>query len=151
MGNICRSPTAEGVFTTLVTKKNLSKRFKIDSAGTHAYHIGDAPDLRSQKAARERGVELKHLRARKVTVADFQEFDYILAMDEENYGNMEMICPDDLKHKIKLFLEYAPQVETRDVPDPYFGGSYGFERVLDLVEVASEGLLEALYQTGELS
>jgi protein-tyrosine phosphatase len=151
MGNICRSPTAEGVFSSLIAKKNLSKRFSIDSAGTHAYHVGDAPDLRSQKAARERGVELKHLRARKVTVADFEEFDYILAMDEENCLAMEQICPDELRHKVKLFLEYAPHVDTRDVPDPYFGGSYGFERVLDLVEAASEGFLEALQKSGELS
>ena len=150
MGNICRSPTAEGVFTSLITKKNLSDSFIIDSAGTHAYHIGDAPDLRSQKAARERGVELKHLRARQVIHRDFEIFDYILVMDDENYQIIEQSCPVEFKHKLGYFLEYAPQLNTREVPDPYYGGSYGFDKVLDMIESASEGLLTALQQTGEL-
>lgn len=150
MGNICRSPTAEGVFTALVTKRNLSDHFTIDSAGTHAYHVGEAPDLRAQKAARDRGVELKHLRARKVVFGDFEDFDHILVMDDDNFGIVHQACPDALKHKIKHFLDYAPNVGTREVPDPYYGGDYGFERVLDMIEEASEGLLQALQQSGEL-
>ena len=150
MGNICRSPTAEGVFTSLVASKNLSEYFDIDSAGTHAYHIGEAPDLRAQMAARDRGVELKHLRARKVVFGDFEDFDHILVMDDENYAIVDQACPTELKHKIKHFLNYAPHLNVREVPDPYYGGTYGFERVLDMVEAASEGLLTALQQTGDL-
>lgn len=148
MGNICRSPTAEGVFTALVAKKNLTEYFRIDSAGTHAYHEGEAPDLRAQKAARERGVELKHIRARRVVYADFEAFDHILVMDDENYAIVDQACPTEYKHKIRHFLAYAPHLNTREVPDPYYGGSYGFERVLDMVEAASEGLIKALQQTG---
>lgn len=150
MGNICRSPTAEGVFSTLVTQHELTDYFEIDSAGTHAYHVGEAPDLRAQKAARERGVELKHIRARRFVYDDFEAFDQILVMDDENYQVVEAACPDEHKHKIKHFLAYAPHLNTREVPDPYYGGSYGFERVLDMVEAASEGLLTALRQTGVL-
>lgn len=150
MGNICRSPTAEGVFATLVTKKNLTDFFEIDSAGTHAYHVGEAPDLRAQKAARERGVELKHLKARRVVYGDFEEFDHILVMDDENYQIVDEACPAEHKHKVRHFLSFAPHLNCREVPDPYYGGSYGFERVLDLVEAASEGLLTALQQAGEL-
>ncbi|TPQ29908.1 low molecular weight phosphotyrosine protein phosphatase [Methylomonas sp. EFPC3] len=150
MGNICRSPTAEGVFAHLVAEKNLAERFQIDSAGTHAYHIGDAPDLRAQKAARERGIELKHIRARKVVAEDFENFDHILAMDDDNHAILSEVCPQDQAHKIRRFLEYAPHLNQRDVPDPYYGGSYGFERVLDLVEQASEGFLQALQAKGDL-
>ena len=150
MGNICRSPTAEGVFAALVNKKNLVGSFKIDSAGTHAYHVGEAPDLRAQRAARERGVELKHLRARKVTANDFHEFDHILVMDDDNFASLEASCPKEYKHKLRHFLDYAPQLQSKEVPDPYYGGSYGFERVLDLVEVASEGFILSLQQAGEL-
>ncbi len=150
MGNICRSPTAEGVFTALVAKKNLTALFEIDSAGTHAYHVGEAPDLRAQRAARERGVELKHLRARKVVYGDFEDFDHILVMDDENYQIVDEACPSEHKHKVRHFLSYAPQLNSREVPDPYYGGSYGFEQVLDMVEAASEGLLSALQQAGEL-
>ncbi|NJA06378.1 low molecular weight protein-tyrosine-phosphatase [Methylomonas sp. MED-D] len=150
MGNICRSPTAEGVFSNLIESQNLADRFQIDSAGTHAYHVGDAPDLRAQKAARDRGVELKHLRARKVSAADFAHFDHILAMDSENRESLTELCPPDHRHKIRLFLEYAPHLLEHEVPDPYYGGSYGFERVLDLVEQASEAFLESLRQTGRL-
>ena len=150
MGNICRSPTAEGVFTKLVENRNLLKRFQIDSAGTHAYHVGDAPDLRAQKAARNREVELKHLRARKFTRGDFEDFDYILAMDNDNYSILIDACPDEYKSKIRLMLDFAPHLNVREVPDPYYGGSYGFERVLDLVEAASEGFLDELKKIGQL-
>lgn len=151
MGNICRSPTAEGVFNTLLMTRRLTDAFEVDSAGTHAYHVGDAPDLRSQKAARDRGVELKHLKARKVTQNDFEVFDYVLAMDEENQAILSENCPDKFQHKVRLFLEYAPHLKQREVPDPYYGGAYGFERVLDMVEAASEGFIEALQREGLIS
>ena len=144
MGNICRSPTAEGVFTRLVNDRKLSHRFIIDSAGTHAYHIGNPPDLRSQKAARERGIDLAHLRARQVEMEDFDYFDFVLAMDDENYSILINACPLHHRNKVKYFLEYAPHLGTCEVPDPYYGGEYGFERVLDMVEDASAGLLDAL-------
>lgn len=151
MGNICRSPTAEGVFTKLIKDRQLDAHFAVDSAGTHAYHVGDAPDLRAQKAARERGVELTHLRARKVTPADFEHFDYILAMDDDNYTILINACPDLHKEKIRYLLDYAPHLQVREVPDPYYGGSYGFERVLDLIEAASAGFLAALQDRGHIT
>lgn len=148
MGNICRSPTAEGVFAKLLKERALEHFFTIDSAGTHAYHVGEAPDLRAQKAALERGIELTHLRARKVIMGDFEDFDFLLAMDDENYATLSAACPDQYKAKIKYFLDYAPQLGTRAVPDPYYGGKYGFERVLDLIEEASSGFLNALQKQG---
>lgn len=151
MGNICRSPTAEGVFAKLLKERQLDAQFAIDSAGTHAYHVGDAPDLRAQKAARERDVELAHLRARKVTHSDFEDFDFVLAMDDDNYSILIDACPDEHKEKIRYFLDYAPHLNVREVPDPYYGGSYGFERVLDLIEEASAGFLKTLRETGRLT
>jgi len=150
MGNICRSPTAEGVFTKLVNDRKLAPHFQIDSAGTHAYHVGNAPDLRAEKAAGERGVDISHLRARKVVLGDFEDFDYILAMDDENYAILFSACPASHRHKINYFLDYAPHLGKREVPDPYYGGAYGFERVLDMVEEASEGFLNALLETGKI-
>jgi len=147
MGNICRSPTAEGVFAKLIQEKNLEHQFAIDSAGTHAYHIGEAPDLRSQRAAAERNVQLSHLRARKVVMGDFEDFDFLLAMDDDNYATLINACPAEHKHKVQYFLDYAPQLKQREVPDPYYGGEYGFERVLDMIEAASEGFLIALQST----
>jgi protein-tyrosine phosphatase len=148
MGNICRSPTAEGVFIAAIENQRLSDRFEVDSAGTHAYHVGDAPDLRAQKAARDRGVELKHLKARKVRGSDFEQFDHILVMDDENYAILTEICPVEHQSKIRHFLNYAPQLHQREVPDPYYGGAYGFERVLDMVEAASQGFIEDLRRQG---
>ena len=150
MGNICRSPSAEGVFNKIITDQLLQDKFSIDSAGTHAYHIGEAPDLRSQKAAKEREVDLSKIRARKVIMGDFEDFDYLLAMDEDNHSIMLQACPEEHQHKIKLFLEYAPHLNTREVPDPYYGGAYGFERVLDLIEEASTGFIEELKTSGEI-
>lgn len=146
MGNICRSPTAEGVFRHAIEQQNLAHLFSIDSAGTHAFHIGDAPDLRSQQVALERGIDLSSQRARKFIVGDFHDFDYVLAMDDDNYSILKRACPSEHEHKISYFLEFAPQLDTVDVPDPYYGGSYGFERVLDLVETASLGFIENLKQ-----
>jgi protein-tyrosine phosphatase len=150
MGNICRSPTAEGVFAKLIKDNRVDQYFVIDSAGTHAYHIGDAPDLRSQKAASDRGVELAHLRARRVSREDFESFDFVLAMDTDNYVNLMAICPDPHKHKVQYFLDFAPQLGARDVPDPYYGGKYGFEKVLDMIEAASSGFLAHVQKTSRV-
>ena len=150
MGNICRSPSAEGVFNKLIKDQQLQKKFSIDSAGTHAYHIGDPPDLRSQKVAIERKVDLSKLRARKVIMGDFEDYDYLLAMDGDNHDIMMQACPEEYQHKIKLFLEYAPHLDTNEVPDPYYGGTYGFEKVLDLIEEASIGFLDQLKKSGEI-
>ncbi len=151
MGNICRSPTAEGVFTKLVKDHNLESYFAIDSAGTHAYHVGNEPDSRSQAAALERGVDLSNLRARKVINGDFEDFDFLLAMDDDNYLILVNACPEQHKPKIKYFLDYAPHLNQRQVPDPYYGGQYGFERVLDMIEEASAGFLKTLRESGKLN
>jgi protein-tyrosine phosphatase len=141
LGNICRSPTAEGVFRKLVEQEGLLEFVEIDSAGTHAYHVGEAPDARAQQAAARRGIDLSVLRGRKATAADIETFDYVLAMDRDNYENLLAISPEHLSSRIRLFLEYATNRPEDEVPDPYFGGSGGFERVLDMVEEAAEGLL----------
>lgn len=150
MGNICRSPTAEGVFTKIIKEKKLAHQFVIDSAGTHAYHVGEAPDLRAQRAAAERDITLNHLRARKVVMGDFEDFDYLLAMDDDNYSALINACPEQYKHKVQYFLNYAPQLGEREVPDPYYGGANGFERVLDMVEAASHGFLTSLHSSGRI-
>jgi len=150
MGNICRSPTAEGVFTKLVHDQKLAQHFSIDSAGTHAYHIGDAPDGRSQAAALNRGIDISHLRGRKVVFGDFEDFDFVLAMDDANHLILMAACPPHLQYKIHYFLNYAPQLNIREVPDPYYGSGNGFERVLDMIEAASEGFLQYLHDTQKL-
>lgn len=141
MGNICRSPTAEGAFAKLIKDNRVDRHFLIDSAGTHAYHVGEVPDPRAQKTASDRGIELAHLRARKVSAEDFENFDYILAMDRDNYAHLIALCPEHYKSKVQYFLDFAPQLGTREVPDPYYGGKQGFEKVLDMVEAASVGFL----------
>ena len=144
MGNICRSPTAQGTFEKVVKEANLEKKIFIDSAGTHAYHIGEQPDPRSQSVAKNRGIDLSKQRARKVSLKDFEEFDYILPMDKDNHSSLRLICPDAYLNKIKLFLDYAPETGVKEVPDPYYGGEKGFEWVFDLTEAASKGLLETI-------
>ncbi len=139
MGNICRSPTAEGVFNHLVNELGTQDRFHLDSAGTHAYHVGESPDSRAQQTARGRGVDLSYIRARKFTANDFEEFDYIMAMDSDNYTILLEACPAEHQHKVKRFLEYAPQREELDVPAPYYCGQRGFDHVFNLVEDASRG------------
>jgi protein-tyrosine phosphatase len=146
LGNICRSPTAEGVFRHLVERTSLTGHIEIDSAGTHAYHVGEPPDSRAQAAAARRGIDLSGLRGRQATRRDIEEFDYILAMDRENYTNLRAICPAGLEHKVRLFLEFAPDRPEREVPDPYFGGESGFDRVLDMIEEAADGLLADIRQ-----
>ena len=147
MGNICRSPTAEGLFRKLLTEQAPDLEVVIDSAGTHGYHEGAAPDPRACRAAERRGIDLKGLRARRVLEQDFMEHELVLAMDEQNLEFLLEICPAEYRHRVKLFLEFAPHLERRDVPDPYYGGATGFEHVLDLVEEAAAGLLEYLRKT----
>lgn len=144
MGNICRSPTAEGVFRKLVTDAGLAERIQSDSAGTHAFHAGSAPDRRAQAAAERRGFKLSDIRSRPVTADDFIDYDYILAMDLENLENLQEHAGDEHRNKVMLFLQFADGDAPAEVPDPYYGGSAGFERVLDLVEQASRALLETL-------
>lgn len=141
MGNICRSPLAHGLFEELVEKEGLSDLIVVDSAGTHAYHVGEAPDPRSQQTARRHGIELSHQRARRVAYPDFEEFDYILAMDRDNYSILVSSAPEEHHPKIRLFLEFAPERDEEEVPDPYYGGPDGFDRVYDMVEAAAIGLL----------
>jgi protein-tyrosine phosphatase len=143
MGNICRSPMAEGVFSHFVRDAGLDDRILVDSAGTHAFHVGEPPDRRAAAAASRRGVSLADIRARRVCDDDFEKFDYIIAMDEDNLKRLLAQSPEAHHHKIRLFLSYASGSET-EIPDPYYGGAAGFEYVLDLVEVASRGLLETL-------
>ena len=144
MGNICRSPTAEGVFRHLATTEAPDLAVHVDSAGTHAYHLGEPPDQRAQRAAERRGISLAALRARRVVEEDFSRFDLILGMDELNMALLREHCPQEYSARIGLFLDYAPQLGRIEVPDPYYGGSNGFELVLDLVEEASRGLLAEL-------
>jgi len=144
MGNICRSPTAEGVFTGIVERAGLQEIIGIDSAGTHAYHVGDPPDPRAQKSAKARGIDISHLRARRAIEQDFERFDYVLAMDLDNLSNLLAICPSQYQNKLSLFLDFASQADLREVPDPYYGGPLGFERVLDMVEDAAQGLLQTI-------
>ncbi len=141
MGNICRSPTAHGVFRELVRDEGLEERVEIDSAGTHAYHVGNPPDQRAQATARSRGIDLSDLRARQVSADDFRDYDYILAMDQDNYAILQSQCPRDERHRLHMFLDFAPEQGVREVPDPYYGGARGFDQVFDLVEAASRGLL----------
>lgn len=150
MGNICRSPTAHGVFAHLVAQANLQHVITVDSAGTHAYHIGEAPDRRSQQAASIRGIDLSTLKARKVIEPDFEEFDYILAMDQANLDTLRTIAPNITSARVQLFMDYAQRWRVHEVPDPYYGGTQGFERVLDMVEDAAEGLLLHLRQQYQL-
>lgn len=141
MGNICRSPTAEGVFRRLVDEAGLGLAIRIDSAGTHAYHVGSPPDKRAQAAAQGRGYDLTCLIGRQVNHRDFVEFDYILAMDRDNLASLEQRCPPEAGHKLTLFLDYSADYPGQEVPDPYYGGPQGFNKVLDMVEDGARGLL----------
>jgi len=146
MGNICRSPTAQGVFARHVEDQGLADFIVIDSAGTHAYHIGEPPDARASAAAMNRGIDLSSQQARRVSPDDFERFDYVLAMDNDNYEILATNCPSGYESRLRLFLEFAPDLEAREVPDPYYGGTSGFERVLDMIEQASAGLLADIRQ-----
>ena len=147
LGNICRSPTAHGVFQKMVDDANLQQQVLVDSAGTAAWHIGKSPDKRSISVAAQRGYDLSVLRARQACADDFYDFDYILAMDHSNFSDLQALQPTGAKAKLELFLQYAQtsaEASTLEVPDPYYGGGDGFQQVLDLAEQASTGLLTAI-------
>lgn len=139
LGNICRSPTAEGVFRDLVRREGLADQIRIDSAGTAAYHVGSAPDRRAQAEAKRRGIDISDLRARQARAGDFADFDYVLAMDRENHMNLLSICPAGREERLRMFLDFAPHLPRREVPDPYYDGN--FDGVYDLIEEAAKGLL----------
>lgn len=147
LGNICRSPTAHGVFRHMLAQSSLAGQVRVDSAGTGAWHAGEPPDKRAQQEALRRDVNLSDLRARQVTPEDFEKFDYVLAMDHQNLRDLKAACPMSLQHKVQLFLSYA-DVPEDEVPDPYYGGAKGFQHVFDLVEAASRGLLDHLLRQG---
>lgn len=142
MGNICRSPSAEGVFRHLVDEAGLSDVVGVDSAGTHDFHIGEAPDARAQASARKRGYDISHCVARQITQEDFREFDLILAMDWENLSALQQRCPRAYHHKLMLLMRFANEFEEATIPDPYYGGVDGFGKVLDYIEDACQGVLE---------
>lgn len=143
-GNICRSPTADGVFRKLVADAGLQDRILVDSAGTHDYHVGSPPDPRSVEHAARRGYDLSPLRARRAIAADFERFDLVLAMDRDNRHLLESICPPARRDRLRMFREFGGRPSTKDVPDPYYGGDSGFDQVLDLVEDCARGLLDEL-------
>lgn len=143
-GNICRSPTAEGVMRRRVEDLRLDDKILIDSAGTHAYHVGDAPDQRSVMTAKKRGIQIDGLRARKVEPGDFYEFDLILGLDFEHVQHLRRIAPENAKAKTELFLEYAGNTREKEVPDPYYSDQQHFEYVLDLIESGVDPLLKKL-------
>jgi protein-tyrosine phosphatase len=140
MGNICRSPTAHGVFQSLVDEQGLGESIQVDSAGTHSYHIGSPPDLRSQAMAQSRGIDLTGLRARRFVTTDFTEFDYLLGMDHANLADMLALKPDETRARVRLMLEYSDRFEQQEVPDPYFGDD-GFDLAFDMIDDAARGLL----------
>ena len=135
---------AEGVFRKLIDEAGLRDQIEIDSAGTHAYHVGAPPDDRAQAATVRRGIDISNLRGRQAVIEDFARYDYVLAMDHENYAHLRALCPTGCEHRLRLFLEYATRSTERAVPDPYFGAVSGFDRVLDLIEDAAEGLLSEI-------
>lgn len=146
MGNICRSPTAEGVFRKMLINNRLGDKVEVDSAGTHGYHVGEAPDSRTQRAAAVRGYNLSQQRARKVARQDLDYFDLILAMDKSNLDNLRRMAMPDQHGKIRLFMDYAKNFDDEEVPDPYYGLGHGFDLVLDMVEDASQGLIDEIKQ-----
>ena len=146
MGNICRSPTAHGVMQHKVNQRGLQKRFLIDSAGTHAYHVGEKSDPRSRSTANSKGIDMEFIRARKISVLDYDEFDYILAMDQDNFDLINYYAPDNYTADVRMFLDFANQVGTtneQQVPDPYYGGESGFENVFSLVDKGCDALINA--------
>ncbi len=144
MGNICRSPTAEGVLRYFIKINKLGDKVEVDSAGTHGYHVGEAPDSRTQRAAAVRGYNLSQLRARKVARQDLDYFDLILAMDKSNLDNLRRMATPEQQERMHLFMDYARNFDDDEVPDPYYGLGHGFDLVLDMVEDASLGLLEEI-------
>ncbi|MDR3322948.1 MAG: low molecular weight phosphotyrosine protein phosphatase [Zoogloeaceae bacterium] len=149
MGNICRSPTAEGVFRKLLQRRKLEKDFEVRSAGTHGYHVGEPPDSRTQRAAAARGYDLSEMRANKITPRDLAYFDLILAMDKVNLDNLRRMAHPGMLHKIRLLMDFSKNYDDDEVPDPFYGLGYGFDVVIDMVEDAATGLLDALLEPPE--
>lgn len=147
LGNICRSPTAHGIFEQMVKAEGLEGHIHVDSCGTGAWHIGQPPDDRTQKAALAKGYDLSHLRARRIAADDFDKFQYILAMDARNLADVIKKVPDDYAGRVQLFLDYSSDKHLVEVPDPYYGSHDGFERVFTLVESTCKNLLEDLKKT----
>lgn len=145
LGNICRSPTAEGVLRQLLSEHGAGLDVAVDSAGTHAYHVGEPPDPRACEAAARRGIDITTLRGRQATLEDMHAFDYVLAMDQTNYRSLRRLAPAELHHKIRLFMEFAAERDESEVPDPYYGAGGGFDRVLDMIEDAARGLLADIH------
>jgi len=145
MGNICRSPLAQGVLEQRLSEEQLEDGVVVDSAGTYHYHAGDAPDPRGVAAARNRGIDISGQRARAVRDDDFVEFDLILAMDADNERELRAICPPFYSDRVKLVMDYAPAMREREIPDPYYGGGQGFEKVLDMLELCMEELVDELH------
>ncbi|GJL80551.1 MAG: phosphotyrosine protein phosphatase [marine bacterium B5-7] len=143
-GNICRSPTAEGVVRDLVQQASLHQQVEVDSAGTADWHVGNAPDPRSREAARRRGIILDHLVARQIQADDFERFDYVLAMDAANIQALTEMAEDSCQSKIRLFMDFDTTFGVSEIPDPYYGGDGGFDRVLDMIEAAGAGLINDL-------
>ena len=144
LGNICRSPMAEGVFRRVAAEQGVLDLFEIDSAGLGDWHIGQAPDTRAQAAALNRGMDISGQSARQITPGDYDRFDLLLAMDGSNYAELAQLAPRSARHKVRRFLDFAPHLPTQDVPDPFYGGSEGFDHALDLIEDAARGLLAEL-------
>ena len=144
MGNICRSPTAEGVFRHFLKINGLEGKIEADSAGTHGYHVGESPDSRTQRAALERGYDLSQIRARRVAPQDMEYFDLILAMDHSNLDNLRRMAPPGKEKSIKLLMDYSENFDDEEVPDPFYGLGYDFDLVIDMVEDACKGLIKAL-------
>lgn len=144
LGNICRSPTAHGVFVSFVARAGLSDSVQVDSCGTGDWHVGSAPDARAIAEAAKRGHDLRALRARQVQVSDFENYHYVLAMDNDNLDELQALCPDPYASRLGLLLDYAPELGVKEVPDPYYGGAKGFSQVLDLIEAACDGLVQAI-------
>jgi protein-tyrosine phosphatase len=144
LGNICRSPMAEGAFRRVAEDEGVLHLFDIDSAGLGDWHVGQAPDTRAQTAARDRDIDISGQSARQIEPADYDRFDLLLAMDGSNYQELVQLAPSDARHKIRRFLDFAPHVGTQDVPDPFYGGREGFDHALDLIEEAARGLLAEL-------
>ena len=147
LGNICRSPMAAGVFRDLVRRQSLDEHVRVDSAGVGSWHAGESPDRRARVAVRSRGVDISDLRARRITVADFDAFDYILAMDCQNRDDLIRFAPPTHRDRVQLFLDFAPHADVRGIADPYYGDETAFERVLDLIDVSGAGLLAHIRET----
>ena len=144
MGNICRSPMAEGMFRHAIKAAGLDQQMQIDSAGTHSYHVGSPPDPRAQQASQKRGVDISNLRSRLVVDQDFAEYDYILVMDGANHANLVRRAPEKHKHKISRLLAFSRKYPNLDVPDPYYGGAQGFEENLDMIQEAVQHLVREI-------